>query len=396
MVRRAMLALLFLATTPFLASAADDPAVDPAATDKPRMPGSVYDKPFLYRGGDGNFMVGGYLDLELHANESTSTFTAHRFVPFIYGQISDRVSVASEIEFEYGGAVAGDEETDGEIKVEFAHMDFRMTDAFQFRGGILLSPLGRFNLVHDSAVNDLTERPLVDQQIIPSTLSEAGLGFFGTIETGESSLLSYEAYLVNGFNQGILEENGEIRNREGRGSAKTDNNNARSFVGRLGFSPMLGLDLGASAHTGRYTDRTSSSENLSIVAFDARFNRGPLELLGEYALSGAGLPDGITLEGADEVNQNGYYVQANWHFLSGTIKSMPASIMTAVVRFDEVDFDTDITGDRNRRFAVGLNFRPTEDTAFKADVTRGWRADRGVEGDGLPQDSAHFSVATYF
>jgi hypothetical protein len=393
MVRSLALVLLSLAVTPLFSAAEEKPA------DEPRFPGSVYGKPFLFRGCD-DFAVGGYIDLELNANETGSTFTAHRFVPFIYGKISDRVSVASEIEFEYGGVVAGDEETDGEIKVEFAHLDFRMTDAFQFRAGVLLSPLGRFNLVHDSPVNDLTERPLVDQQIIPTTLSEAGLGFFGSIEPGESAVLSYEAYLVNGFNEGILvgedEPNGQVRIRGGRGSARTDNNNARSFVGRIGFSPVLGLDLGASAHTGRYTDRTTSSENLSIMAFDARFNRGPLEVLGEFALSSTGLPDGVTLEGADDVSQNGYYVQGNWHFLSGAIRSIPASIWTAVVRFDEVDFDADVTGDRNRRLAIGLNFRPTEDTAFKVDVTRGWRAARNSDTDGLPDDSAHFSVATYF
>lgn len=394
MVRVSALTLI-LAFAPTLLLAQESTESTPRRND-----GGIYDKPFLFRSGD-DFSAGGYIDIELNANETSSTFTAHRFVPFLYGQISDRVSVASEIEFEYGGTVAGDEETDGEIKVEFAQIDFRMAEWIQFRGGILLSPLGRFNLTHDSPVNDLTERPLVDQQIIPTTLSEAGMGFFGSIEPGESALLSWEAYLVNGFDEGILatsggEPTGEVRIRSGRGSAKTDNNNARSFVGRLGYSPMLGLDLGLSTHTGRYTDQANSSENLTITALDARFNRGFLELLGEYAASSTGLPDGTTLNGSDSVSQNGFYFQANIHFLSGAIHSMPGSVMTGIVRFDQVDFDTDLTGDRNRKLAIGLNFRPTEDTAFKLDVTRGWRAVRGDDTDGLPTDSAHFSVATYF
>ncbi|MDZ4804637.1 MAG: hypothetical protein SGI90_07260 [Candidatus Eisenbacteria bacterium] len=394
MVRAATLALI-LGFTPTLLAAQET-----TEAPRPGNSGGIYDKPFLFRSGD-NFWVGGYIDIELNANETSSTFTAHRFVPFLYGQISDRVSVASEIEFEYGGTVAGDEETDGEIKVEFAQIDFRMAEWIQFRGGVLLSPLGRFNLTHDSPVNDLTERPLVDQQIIPTTLSEAGMGFFGSIEPGESSILSWEAYLVNGFDEGILAtsggaQTGEVRIRSGRGSAKTDNNNSRSFVGRLGLSPMLGLDLGISTHTGRYTDRTTSSEKLTITALDARFNRGPLEILGEYAVASTGLPDGVTLNGSDNVGQNGFYIQTNIHFLTGVVRSMPNSVLTGVARFDQVDFDTDQTGDRNRRLAIGLNFRPTEDTAFKVDVTRGWRAGRGIDTDSLPNDSAHFSVATYF
>lgn len=395
MIRGAALALV-LALVPTTSTAQDSTEVTPRT-----IPGGIYDKPFLFSSGD-KFSVGGYIDIELNANETSSTFTAHRFVPFLYGQISDRVSVASEIEFEYGGAVSGDAETDGEIKVEFAQIDFRMVEWLQFRGGVLLSPLGRFNLNHDSPVNDLTERPLVDQQIIPTTLSEAGMGFFGTIEPGESSLLSWEAYLVNGFDEDILSTDsngvptGEVRIRRGRGSAKTDNNNARSFVGRVAYSPMLGLDVGLSAHTGRYTDQDHSSESLTITALDAHFNHGPLELLGEYAHGATGLPDGVTLSGMDNVGQNGFYFQTNVHFLTGVVASMPNSVLTGVVRFDQVDFDTNMTGDRTRRLAIGLNFRPTEDTAFKLDVTRGWRANRGADTDGLPNDSAHFSVASYF
>ena len=55
-----------------------------------------------------------------------------------------------------------------------------MTDWLNYRGGIILSPLGKFNLVHDSPLQDLTERPMVSRFIIPTTLSESGMGFFGT------------------------------------------------------------------------------------------------------------------------------------------------------------------------------------------------------------------------
>ncbi|TPW09937.1 MAG: hypothetical protein FD129_2044, partial [bacterium] len=135
MVRVSALTLI-LAFAPTLLLAQESTESTPRRND-----GGIYDKPFLFRSGD-DFSAGGYIDIELNANETSSTFTAHRFVPFLYGQISDRVSVASEIEFEYGGTVAGDEETDGEIKVEFAQIDFRMAEWIQFRGGILLSPLG--------------------------------------------------------------------------------------------------------------------------------------------------------------------------------------------------------------------------------------------------------------
>ena len=38
------------------------------------------------------------------------------------------------------------------------HVDLRVVDEFNLRGGVILTPLGKFNLVHDSPVNDLTDR----------------------------------------------------------------------------------------------------------------------------------------------------------------------------------------------------------------------------------------------
>jgi len=363
-------------------------------TGRIEIRGSLNDKPFLARFGRG-VSVGGYIDMEFLADENGSTFDQHRFIPFVYAEVSDLVSVASEIEFEHGGAVAGDEETDGEIKLEFAHVDLKPSEALGFRAGVILSPLGRFNLTHDSPTNDLTDRPLMANRIIPTTLSESGFGVFGQAYPSDGSVLTYEAYLVNGFNEGILEGDGEVRIREGRGSTKADNNNARSVVGRAGFSPALGTDFGASVHHGRYTDQDHPSRNLTIVAFDGLVSRGPLEVLGEVAFASI---DPI-MEGHTDVveeKQNGFYAQANYHFLPGAVKGLPNSVFTGVVRFDQVDFNSDLDGSRERRLTVGANFRPTEDTAVKLDVHRTWMAPAGSDTDGTGFDALRFSVTTYF
>jgi hypothetical protein len=106
----------------------------------------------------------------------------------VYAEVPN-LHVASEIEYEHGGAVAGDEETDGEIKVEFATVDLKAADALNLRAGVILSPLGRLNVFHDAPMLDLTDRPLVDRDIIPTTLSEAGVGFFGQIFPSEQVVL---------------------------------------------------------------------------------------------------------------------------------------------------------------------------------------------------------------
>ena len=343
----------------------------------------------MWRGGGA--AVGGYVDLELEARLESDelTFDQHRLIPFIFAEITDRIHFGTELEFEHGA---------DEIKVEFAALDVAFADWLNVRGGIVLSPLGKFNLIHDSPVNDLTERPLVNRQIIPTTLSEAGFGLFGTLYPSESAVLTYEAYVVNGFDAGILTAPAETRLRSGRGSVETDNNAEKSVVGRIGFSPILGVEIGASAHHGVYApdaqaDRDAlgldGDETLTIAAADAIFTRGPVEILGEAAWATLDAP-----AGAPDA-QFGYYAQANLHFGQGLVGMFPHSVFTAVGRWGEIDLDSDTDGARQRRLTVGLNWRPVEETVFKLDLLTDWFQD--AAGDfGDAEQKLFFSLASYF
>lgn len=342
------------------------------------LPGGIYDKPYIKEMGK-HIAIGGYIDMEFEwAEGQNSTFDQHRFIPFIYSQVSDRIRVSTEIEFEHGGDVPGS----GEVKLEYAVMDFRLTESFNFRGGVILSPLGRLNLLHDSPLNDLTERPRVNTQIMPSTLSESGMGFFGSFYPSEASVGTYELYLVNGFNAGVVNKNGQLRIRSGRGSKKQDNNNDKALVGRLGISPRLGLGLGASFHSGKYD--APGANRLSILGLDAKFTHGPAELQGEYAYATA---SGVSID------QQGAYAQTNFHFAQD--KFLPGSILTAVIRWDWVDFDKNQTGDSDYGLTAGLNFRPVEDAVFKLDYNWTWRTPfNGDKSDA--QGRFFFSVSSYF
>jgi hypothetical protein len=361
-------AVLAITLVGLLGAAAASAAEEAEEGKRPAVPGGVYDKPYIKRGGRGSF-IGGYMDHELFWNDKIKTFTQHRFIPFIYGQVSEHIHVMSEIEFEYGGLVKGKGDTDGEIKLEFATVDISFGEGLNYRGGVILSPLGRFNLQHDSPLNDLTNRPLVTQQIIPTTLSEAGMGFFGTFYPSQQSLLGYELYLVNGFNG-----NTATSIRSGRGSHKTDNNEEKSLVGRLNYSPFLGLDLGGSFHWGAYDD--AGDNKLTILALDGDFNRGPFELKGEFARA--------SVDGAAADQQWGYYAQVGYHFLPGLVKQFPNSIFTGIFRYDAIDLETR----DEKRYTFGVNFRPEEDTALKLDYE--------VYDQDDKSNGVIFSVASYF
>ncbi len=127
---------------------------------------TIYARPFVKAP---KTILGGYIDFTLTKCDNggardcdpKSGFDQERFVPFFYSQVTDRLSVAAELEVEHGGPQGN--QSDGDIKMEFATMDYRFNDAFNLRGGIILVPMGRFNLIHDSPLNDLPLRPMVSR-----------------------------------------------------------------------------------------------------------------------------------------------------------------------------------------------------------------------------------------
>lgn len=368
--------------------------------------GGVYTKPFLRRFGR-NTYLGGYMDFEYRTTENEADpqgFTQKRFIPFIYSDISDRVKLAAEIEFEFGGVGGG---RNGEVILEFATMDFLLTDWINWRGGYLLTPLGKLNLVHDSPLQDFTDRPLVNQLIIPTTLTDLGMGFFGTFYPSELSKLDYEIYVTNGVFRG-LDADGEARFGEVNGlrSSKSgyvnDNyNESPGVVGRVTFSPFIGLEFGGSAYTCRYDE--NNENQLTIPALDFIYQRGPFEFLGEGAYAFIETDSFAEAAGITD-DMWGYYLEARYHFMPSILKSWSPKIFTenstftSALRWDQVQTaGRDDNFERvhwvRNRLTPGLNYRYTEDTVFKLDYQINMEE---KDMSDTANNAFLFSVATYF
>jgi hypothetical protein len=349
---------------------------------------TVYAKPFVKVP---KTIVGGYIDFTITDCNGASRdcsrgleFDQERFVPFFYSQVTDRLSVAAEVEIEHGGPQGN--QSDGDIKIEFATMDYRFEDWINLRAGIILIPMGRFNLIHDSPLNDLPLRPMVSRLIIPSTFAESGFGFFGTFYPTQLSKVDYEIYVTQGFDGGmgfgtggpttITEASGL---RSSRGSFKSDNNENKAVISRISVSPILGVEVAGSIHHGYWDD--NSDYALTILAVDGNLQRGPFEIQGEAAWAniegGTTMPTTSFNNGAPPANMSGYYVQLNYHFFPASLKQWAssyfsdASTFTGVIRWGQVDTNTASSTNANEidRLTLGLNLRPTEDSAVKFSYT---------------------------
>jgi hypothetical protein len=402
----------------------------------------VYAKPFVAAP---KAIVGGYMDIQYRAQRKGSidggdyggisnNFDQQRFVPFIYADITEHVKFASEIEFEH----AIRETDESEISLEFAHIDYLVNEPFNLRAGILLAPIGKFNLLHDSPLNDLTDRPLVSQFIIPTTMAETGAGFYGTFYPGRTSKLDYELYVTTGpcsydadGTPRIAESNGTRNSRQRKCASEDgfDINNGKAVMGRVAFSPILGVEVAGSGYYGNGAPN-SSYNPLSILALDWTLQRGPFELIGEAAwayargnsraingntIGGTGVAPGSLLAGISgnsgigipPQRMNGFYIQANYHFMPDFLaKWSPkrfgeASTFTAVIRYDRVNTNLDDSNGTGgfgnlEQISFGLNYRPIEDAVFKISYQYQPMAFNPNTSERIHDSAFVISAATYF
>lgn len=320
--------------------------------------------------GFGTISVGGYADIEFENFQNTnSTFDQHRWIINIGAEVGDRLRFFSEYEIEHGGPNA--KGGGGEAKVEQAWIDYLINDGINFRVGALLVPFGRYNIYHDSDLQDLTDRPLVARDIIPTTWTESGAGLWGefnpVIGDYEDLILGYEAYVINGLNASFS----DTSLSGAKGSLGTDNNNNKALVGRLVISPALGHELGLSGYWGKYN---STDDSIVGGAIDWLSTWGPLEIVGEAAHFK------VDADPTDVVANffTGYRIQANYHFwpefLNSTFlgRDFEDPTFTLVARhgwakIDDDDFDADTINNDEERFTLGLNYRPVESWVLKTE-----------------------------
>lgn len=402
----------------------------------------VYAKPFVAAP---KAIVGGYMDIQYRSQRkasiengfggTTNGFDQQRFVPFIYADITEHVKMASELEIEHGIRETSDNEL--EFGLEFAHIDYLVNEPFNLRAGILLLPIGKFNLLHDSPLNDLTDRPLVSQFIIPSTVSETGAGFYGTVYPGRTSKLDYEFYVTTGpcgYDKSgtplVNETDGTrgARQRKCSASDGLDLNNGKAVVGRIAYSPMLGVEVAGSGYYGNSAPNGNYNP-LSITAIDWTLQRGPFEVIGEAAWAyargnsraiqtntiGGGVAPGSLLAGIGgnsgigipPQRMNGFYIQGNYHFMPEFLTKLSpkrfgeGSTFTAVIRYDKVNTNQDDSNGTGgwgnmEQISFGLNYRPIEDAVFKISYQYQPKAFNPNTNERIHDSALVISAATYF
>jgi len=274
---------------------------------------------------------------------SADRFDALRAILYVGYKFSDRLLFNSEIEVEHAN----------EIALEFAYVDYKVSDAVGARGGLLLVPMGLINELHEPPVFLGTERPVTESRIIPTTWRENGIGLFG-----EARGLSWRAYLMNSFDGTGFSAAGLRGGRQHGAKARAED---LAAVGRLDWVGTPGLLAGGSAfygHTGqgRTSDRGRVDGALFLWDLHLDYRHRGLDVralvAGAEVRDPASLNELSGLTGADAVGKTmlGWYVQGGYDVLRGVAT---AHQLIPYVRYEEVD--------TQRRVAAGFSADPAND-----------------------------------
>ncbi|WP_423128140.1 hypothetical protein [Gaoshiqia sp. Z1-71] len=277
---------------------------------------------------DQKLTIGGYAQIDYNQpfssdTRSNGTLDVHRVVLMFGYRFNEKTQFITEVEYEHVE----------EVYIEQAFLNYKINDWLNFRGGLLLIPMGIINEYHEPATYNGVERPNLDGQIVPTTWREIGAGFTGRLQNLN---MRYQLYVVNGFKSydgsGILR--GSDGFRRGRQKGAESIMSHPNLSAKVDYYGLPGLKLGLSGYFGE-TQSTlynglpkddalleakadSSVVGLNMLGLDAAYSVKGLVLRGQmiYAsINNTGQYNKFT--GKDLGSEMfGYYVEAGYDVLS--------------------------------------------------------------------------------
>jgi hypothetical protein len=321
--------------------------------------------------------VGGYG--EVHYSNATGANTPgqvdlRRFVVYLAHAFNDNLALRSELEVEDAKVEPGG--TAGELEMEQTFLDYRLADWLTVRTGLVLVPVGIINETHEPPTFNGVARPAFDQDVIPTTWREIGVGAAGTIPGGSG--LAYRLYLLNGLRAEGFSAAGGIREGSGEGQDASFAN--PSLTGRLEWA-RPGLKVGGSFWYGGTANGDpilgtgTFAAPITLLAVDVRYDVGAASFRGEAANVSIGDAGAIDARYGSGIGRRlaGGYLEAAYNVLHhlAPASSQKLNVFLRHERYDmQASVPAGMTPDRSlaRRITTfGLTYKPTWNTAFKGD-----------------------------
>ncbi|WP_320281892.1 hypothetical protein [Draconibacterium sp. IB214405] len=334
-------------------------------------------------------LIGGYGEVHFNQPLSGSTYNngkldVHRVVMLLGYNFNEKTQFITEIEYEHVK----------EVYVEQAFLQYKLNNAINFRGGLMLVPMGIINEYHEPTTFHGVERPLVDNTITPTTWREIGFGLSGTILPAS---LKYQAYVMNGFNgyDGSAKLSGAKGMRSGRQKGAESFVSSPNFAGKVEYYGIRGLNIGLSAYLGKTQSKLydgidkdndaaiavadSSVVGISMLGLDARYTIKGLQLRGQLYYAGLSNTDEYNVFTGSNGSLNdvgsamiGYYTEAAYNVFRSVDTELQ---LVPFVRYEFLNTHSSVEENISKNAAyektaitTGLTLALTKGAVVKTDV----------------------------
>lgn len=367
---------------------------------------AVFNRPFL-ESGNLPVSVGGYMETNWQHLGTDGISEGHQFqfrrvTIFVSSTIGKRLKFLSEIEFEDGGK---------EIVVEFAALDVELNPMLNFRGGMIVNPIGAFNQNHDGPKWEFTDRPIPATQLLPATWSNAGFGAYGKHYRNDW-MFGYEVYLSGNFDNSIIEND---QNRTFLPSAKNNpdrfeelNSGLPLFTGKIAVKNNKIAEIGLSYEGGVYNKfeddglQIDSKRHVRIFAIDFNSTLPLLQtyLTGEFAFIKVDVPVYYTQLFGNK--QHGGFIDIVQPVIKRSFRGWPNAVINLACRLEYVDWNIGRFTETGGKIADDLwsimpaiSFRPTAQTIFRLNYR--YQHQRDILGNPPAVTGGFiFGLSTYF
>lgn len=347
---------------------------------------AVYNRPLLAVGklpvSLGGYVEANYQYLNKNGVSEGHQFQMRRLTLFVASSISKRIKFLSEIEFEDGTK---------EINIEFASVDFELAPLLNFRGGVVMNPIGSFNQNHDGPKWEFVDRPISATQMLPATWSNVGFGIYGK-QYSKDWVYGYEVYLTNGFDESIVSNS---QNKTYLPAAKANPDRfEESFngvplltakfalrnnrVGEIGISYMGGV-YNKFQEDGLVLDK-KRSVSVYALDFNTTLSKTKTYINGEWAWVSVDVPD-TYIEQFGKA-QLGGFVDIVQPIFSKPVFGFEKSVFNAALRIEYVDWNNgkfSSTGgniaDHVYSVVPAISWRPTPQTVVRFNYRYNWQTD---------------------
>lgn len=367
---------------------------------------AVYSRPFLQIGklpvSLGGYVEANYQYLSENGISEGHQFQFRRLSLFISSTIYKRIKFLGEIEFEDGAK---------EISIEFASMDIEFAPLLNFRGGIVLNPIGSFNQNHDGPKWEFIDRPISSTQMLPATWSNAGFGVYGKKYTG-NWVYAYELYLTNGFDDRII-NNAENKtflpaSKENPERFEESFNGSPLFTGKVGLKNMKAGEIGISYMGGVYNKYQDDGLVLDVkrrvdvlaIDFNSTLPWTKTFINGEWAWVHVNIPPNYTEQYGSK--QLGGFIDFVQPVLKKPMFGFENAVLNAALRLEYVDWNKgsfistgQSIGDEVFSIVPAISWRPAPQTVLRLNYRYNWQKDL-LNNPPSKLAGFQFGFSTYF